>query len=95
MAVFFAAWIFLAVVLLGTQMRFYDAHQHAHNDWRPRTDQWVLARSGAEYRAMIRATLRRDPDGNVERLRRQYVAMLVITVAYLVVGFPIAVLGMG
>lgn len=95
MALFFGTWIFVAVVLLVTQMRFYDAHQRAHNEWRARADQWVLARSGAEYRAMIRATFRRDPETDVERRRRQYLAMLVIAVAYLLIGFPVAVLGMG
>lgn len=41
---------------------------------------------------MLRATFHVDSDSNVERLRRQYVTMLVIAVAYLVIGFPVAVL---
>ena len=92
MAVFFATWIFVAVVLLVAQMRFYDAHQRLHHDWRPRSNRWVLARSGAEYGAMLRATFRTDADGGVERARRQYLAMLVIAFAYLAIGLPIAVL---
>jgi hypothetical protein len=92
MAIFFATWILLAIVVLVTQMRFYDAHQRTHHEWEPRSNQWVLARSGEDYRAMLRATFHADSDSSVERLRRQYVTMLAITVAYLFIGFPVAVL---
>ena len=91
-AIFFAGWLLLLVGFLITQMRFYDAHQHAHNLWRPRSTPWMLARSGAEYRAMIRATFRRDANPRVEERRRQYVAVLGLVAIYLLIGFPVAVI---
>jgi len=95
MALFFGGWIVLAIALLVTQMRFYRAHQRRHGLWRPRVDQWVMTRTAAEYRAMVRATFTRDRDGVVERLRRQYLVVLGLLGVYAVVGFPTAGLLLG
>jgi hypothetical protein len=89
MAIYAAGWILLAVAVLVAQMRFYNAHQRAHNLWRPRADAWVFVRTSHEYALMIRATLRRDADPGVERARRLYVGLLAAVVLYLVIGFPV------
>jgi len=92
--VFFAGgWVLLAVAVLVAQMRFYNAHQRVHHDWRPRADQWTFVRTSHEYALMIRATFRRDDDRRVERARLLYLTLLGTAVAYLVIGFPV-VLGL-
>jgi len=91
MNVYLAGWLVIMVAFVVTQTRFYDAHQRAHGEWRPRSTPWLLSYSGMEFRAMFRATFRRDIDPDVEGKRRRYVAMLVGGIAYLVIGFPLAV----
>lgn len=92
MAVFFVGWVLLAILFLVTQMRFYDTHQHVHKLWGPRANPWMLARSGADYVAMIRATFRRDADPRVEGRRLQYVSVLGVVAIYVIIGFPVAAL---
>lgn len=75
-----------------TQMRFYDAHQRVHDEWRPRSTPWLLSHSAEEYRAMLRATTHVNTDASVERARRSYVLVLAIAAAYAVIGFPLALL---
>jgi hypothetical protein len=50
-----------------------------------------LAYSGAEYRAQLRAALRRDGNRKVENARRLYLITMALVVVYLLIGFPLAV----
>lgn len=89
---YLAGWLVIMVVFAVTQARFYDAHQRAHGLWRPRSTPLLLAYSPEERRAMLRATTRRDANPAVEQARWHYVLVLAFAVAYLVIGFPLALL---
>jgi hypothetical protein len=92
---YFIGWVLIMVVFVVTQTRFYDAHQRIHHRWRPRNTPWMLSYSYPELRALVRESFRRNEDSTVEKARRIYLAVLILGGAYLVVGFPIAVLTLG
>jgi acyl-coenzyme A synthetase/AMP-(fatty) acid ligase len=85
-------WLLLGVAFLLAQTRFYDAHRIVHAWWRARGEvgPTTLFHTPAEYRAMLRATFHADQNSTVERARRIYVSVMAMTIVYLVLGIPAA-----
>lgn len=88
---FLVGWVILGIAFVTLQWRFLSIYQATYNAWRPRNTPWLLTHSPRESLEQLRATFRRDANPKVEDARRLYLAILALTVLYLVVGFPLAV----
>jgi ferric-dicitrate binding protein FerR (iron transport regulator) len=70
-------YLALGAAFLFAQERYYEIHRRHHRAFRPMAQRWFRPRLD-EARAMISATFRTDSIPDVERARRQYLAVVVI-----------------
>jgi hypothetical protein len=84
-------WLAIVFLYSIVAARWFDLHQQTHNNGgiarRPGS-----VRQPRGSRRIYRAQWRRDPDPAVEKRRRAFLLVLAIAIAYLVIGFPLAVL---
>jgi hypothetical protein len=78
----FLGLLVVAGLFLVTQQWFYAAYRRKRGVWRSLRQRALTGPTPKEFRGMLRATFRRDPDPAVERARRIYLAALGAFFAY-------------